>query len=112
MDDTYTNGYSTIPPIECVVGAKSNPNARRLTLKECVEMSRHQTATLLRLLRLNWHLQQPKVQPVQPESIPCACVSHDATDCARIRDGLSTDDPRYERRKCECVCHSTDTDDE
>jgi hypothetical protein len=35
----------------------------------------------------------------------CACVARDATDCARIRDGYDTDDPRYERRECECSCH-------
>lgn len=37
---------------------------------------------------------------------PCACVSHDSIECARKRDNLDTDDTRYERRKCECECHS------
>lgn len=42
----------------------------------------------------------------------CACVSHDATDCAWIRDGRpSRDDPHNFPRKCECVCHDEDRDD-
>jgi hypothetical protein len=43
---------------------------------------------------------------------PCACVHHDATDCARIRDGFDADDERYEgyRRKCGCECHERDDD--
>jgi hypothetical protein len=42
----------------------------------------------------------------------CACVSHDAIDCARIRDDLDTDDPRWDRRKCECECHARADDDD
>jgi hypothetical protein len=42
----------------------------------------------------------------------CACVHHYSVDCARIRDGFDTDDPRYDRRGCECVCHARADDDD
>lgn len=42
----------------------------------------------------------------------CACVHPDACDCARIRDGFQTDSYRWHKRKCECVCHKFDDDDE
>jgi hypothetical protein len=35
----------------------------------------------------------------------CACVSHDATTCATIRDHLDLDDQDFGRRRCECCCH-------
>lgn len=48
------------------------------------------------------------------ERVPCACVHYDATDCARIRDGFDSDDPRYEgyRRKCGCLCHDHEDEDD
>lgn len=46
------------------------------------------------------------------EQIPCACVHHDAHECARIRDGRHQPDEReYERRACECECHAKDVDE-
>ncbi len=45
------------------------------------------------------------------EDIPCTCVSYDAVTCARKRDGFDTDDPKWDRRKCECECHLLDDDD-
>ncbi len=39
----------------------------------------------------------------------CACVHHDAYECARIRDGWhACDDDDYHRRECECSCHDND----
>jgi hypothetical protein len=35
----------------------------------------------------------------------CACVSHDAHECARIRDGIDPDDEHFMSRECECCCH-------
>lgn len=36
----------------------------------------------------------------------CACVHHDANECARIRDGNhDIDDDDYRKRECECCCH-------
>jgi len=43
---------------------------------------------------------------VHGEKVSCACVHHDDFECARIRDGRNCDDPYYVRRRCECVCHS------
>lgn len=43
--------------------------------------------------------------------IPCACVNSDAEVCARWRDGLDTDDPHFQPRRCECACHDRDEDD-
>lgn len=49
----------------------------------------------------------------QPNLIPCACVHHDARECARIRD-RRLDDIDHESpdhgRLCECSCHK-DYDD-
>jgi hypothetical protein len=44
----------------------------------------------------------------------CACVHHDAYECARIRDGRhAKDEHEYHRRACECCCHKDeDNDDE
>jgi len=55
----------------------------------------------------------------KPELIPCACVHHDAYECARIRDRIDDapdpfDDPNprdQERRACECCCHEKDQDE-
>ena len=46
------------------------------------------------------------------DHIPCACVSYDAVTCARKRDGLDTDDPDWDHRKCECACHLLEEDDD
>lgn len=46
----------------------------------------------------------------------CACVSHDARECARIRDRREID-PDYlpngtwPHRACECECHAEERDD-
>lgn len=51
-----------------------------------------------------------------PERIPCACVSIDAHECARIRDQRGNmPDPFSEetpddRRACECCCHEREID--
>ena len=37
----------------------------------------------------------------------CACVSRNAFACAEIRDGYCE-----EQRRCECVCHNWEDDDE
>lgn len=60
---------------------------------------------------------KPKSEPPVRSSelvVPpgCACVSHDAMDCARIRDGFDTDDEHWDHRKCECVCHCRSDDDD
>jgi hypothetical protein len=58
----------------------------------------------------------PKANPGSLERmvVPpgCACVNHDAVDCARIRDGFETDDEHYYRRRCECECHSRSDEDD
>jgi hypothetical protein len=39
----------------------------------------------------------------------CACVHHDAHECARIRDTRHDDDfDDVHRRACECSCHKDD----
>lgn len=45
-------------------------------------------------------------------AIPCACVHSDAVTCARWRDGLDLDDPHYQRRQCECMCHTEHRQDQ
>jgi len=43
----------------------------------------------------------------------CACVHWDADECARIRDGShAKDDEHYYRRKCECICHYEQREDD
>jgi len=37
----------------------------------------------------------------------CACVHHDARECARIRDR-----EHASNRRCECVCHKEHEEDE
>ena len=37
----------------------------------------------------------------------CACVSRNAFACAEIRDGYCE-----EQRRCECMCHNWEDDDE
>lgn len=49
------------------------------------------------------------------EPTKCACVSMDAEECARIRDGRHTgldEDEDDDRRKCECPCHDEEDDDD
>lgn len=46
------------------------------------------------------------------EIIQCACVSHDAAECAFKLDGLDRDDPHYELRRCDCVCHNEDREED
>ena len=37
----------------------------------------------------------------------CACLSHDAMQCAQIRYGID-----HPGEPCECLCHQWDDDDE
>lgn len=46
------------------------------------------------------------------EETPCACVSPDAIECARKRDGFDLDDKRWQRRQCTCECHEEDDEDD
>lgn len=52
----------------------------------------------------------PKTEGIAPIA-NCACVNHDAWECAWIRDGRRARDD-HDRRKCECVCHYDDRDDD
>jgi hypothetical protein len=48
------------------------------------------------------------------DTFKCACVSMDAHECARIRDGRNTDpfEEPPERRACECECHKDEYEDD
>lgn len=52
---------------------------------------------------------------IQPQTKPtCACVHHDAYECARLRDRRSNgydEDNDYYKRACECCCHKDDDDE-
>ena len=60
-------------------------------------------------------LERPVVRPVEDETdaegprgtYGCACVSRNAFACAEIRDGYCE-----EQRRCECMCHNWEDDDE
>lgn len=47
------SGYTQAPLIVLSRKAPANPNAKRLTIEECIRMVRHQTSTMLRILSAN-----------------------------------------------------------